>query len=68
MGYNRLRTMHDNTEAIILAFKLRNERRGPGIEECGVLMKYAGFGGLKCILNPADDINDVVPRQWNYAV
>ncbi len=60
MGYNRLRTMHDNTEAIRLAFKLRNERRGPGIEECGVLMKYAGFGGLKCILNPADDINDVV--------
>ena len=34
MGYNRLRTMHDNTEAIRLAFKLRNERRGPGIEEC----------------------------------
>ena len=59
MGYNRLQTMRDNTEAIRLAFKLRNERRGPGIEECGVLMKYAGFGGLKCILNPADDIGDV---------
>ncbi len=59
MSYNRLQTMRDNTEAIRLAFKLRNERRGPGIEECGVLMKYAGFGGLKCILNPADDIGDV---------
>ena len=62
MGYNRLQTMRDNTEAIRLAFKLRNERRGPGNEECGVLMKYSGFGGLKCILNPADDIGDVA--QW----
>ncbi len=62
MGYNRLQTMRDNTEAIRLAFKLRNERRGPDIQECQVLHRYAGFGGLKCILNPADDIGDVA--QW----
>ncbi len=62
MGYNRLQTMRDNTEAIRLAFKLGVERRGPDVQECQVLRRYSGFGGLKCILNPADDIGDVA--QW----
>lgn len=63
MSYNRLNTMRDNTEAIRLAFRLGVERRGPDIQECGILRKYAGFGGLKCILNPADSIADAA--QWS---
>lgn len=62
MGYNRLQTMRDNTGAIRLAFKLGVERRGPDIQECQVLRRYSGVGGLKCILNPADNIGDVA--QW----
>ncbi len=58
MTYNRLQTMRDNIEAIRLAFRLGVERRGPDIQECQVLRRYAGFGGLKCILNPADSLAD----------
>ena len=61
-AYNRLQTMRDNTEAIRLAFKLGVERRGPGIQESQILRRYAGFGGLKCILNPAEDLMDAA--QW----
>ncbi len=63
MSYNRLNTMRDNTEAIRLAFRLGVEHRGPDIQECGILRKYAGYGGLKCILNPADSIADAA--QWS---
>ncbi len=62
MGYNRIQTMRDNTEAIRTAFQLGVDRRLPTFEEWKVMSKYAGFGGLKCILNPADDIGDVA--QW----
>ena len=62
MGYNRLQTMRDNTEAIRLAFKLGVERRDPDIQECQALRRYSGFGGLKCILNPADELADAA--QW----
>ena len=63
MGYNRLQTMRDNIEAIRLAFRLGVERRGPDIQECQILRRYAGFGGLKCILNPADDLMDAA--KWS---
>ncbi|MEZ3591369.1 MAG: N-6 DNA methylase [Muribaculaceae bacterium] len=62
-AYNRLQTIRDNTEAIRLAFKLGVERRGPDVQECQILRRYAGFGGLKCILNPADEIMDAA--QWS---
>ena len=56
MSFNRLQTMRDNIEAIRLAFRLGVAGCGAQTaEEIAVLRKYAGFGGLKCILNDAND-------------
>ena len=63
MAYNRLRTMRDNIEAIRLVLSLGEiGRTAQSAEERDILRKYAGFGGLKCILNPADNLDDVA--QW----
>lgn len=63
MAYNRLRTMRDNIKAIRLVLRLGEiGRTAQSAEERDILRKYAGFGGLKCILNPADNLEDVA--QW----
>ena len=63
MAYNRLRTIRDNIEAIRLVLHLGEiGRTAQTDEERDILRKYAGFGGLKCILNPADNLEDVA--QW----
>lgn len=64
MSFNRLQTMRDNIEAIRLAFRLGVAGRGAqSAEEREVLRKYAGFGGLKCILNDANELADAV--KWS---
>ena len=64
MAYNKLQTMRDNIEAIRLAFRIGVAGRGAQTaEEIAVLRKYAGFGGLKCILNDANDLEDAA--KWS---
>ena len=64
MAYNKLQTMRDNIEAIRLAFRLGVAGRGAQTaEEIAVLRKYAGFGGLKCILNDANYLEDAA--KWS---
>ena len=64
MAYNRLQTIRDNIEAIRLALRLGVAGRGAQTaEEIAVLRKYAGFGGLKCILNDANDLEDAA--KWS---
>ena len=64
MSYNRLQTMRDNIEAIRMAFSLGVKGRGAQTaEEIAVLRKYAGFGGLKCILNDANELGDAA--KWS---
>ena len=64
MAYNRLQTMRDNIEAIRLALRLGVEKRSAQTaEEIAVLRKYAGFGGLKCILNDANELADAA--KWS---
>ncbi len=58
MAYNKLQTMRDNIEAIRTAFRLGVEKRPPTADEREVLGKYAGFGGLKCILQDANELAD----------
>ena len=56
--------MRDNIEAIRLAFRLGVAGRGAQTaDEIAVLRKYAGFGGLKCILNDANDLEDAA--KWS---
>ena len=64
MSYNRLQTMRDNIEAIRLALNLGVVGRAAQTpKEREVLRKYAGFGGLKCILNDANELGDAA--KWS---
>ena len=64
MAYNKLQTMRDNIEAIRLALRLGVAGRpAQNAEEREILRKYAGFGGLKCILNDADELADAA--KWS---
>ena len=64
MSYNRLQTMRDNIEAIRLALRLDVEHRNAeNALEREILRKYAGFGGLKCILQDANELADAA--KWN---
>ena len=65
MAYNRQEKMRDNIEAIRIAFRLDKEERKPDEYERNALRRYAGFGGLKCILNPAEHVADAA--QWSRA-
>ena len=60
MAFNRKQKLRDNIEAIRTAFILDRERRTATAEEQAILRKYCGFGGLKCILNPAKELTDAV--------
>ena len=62
MAFNRKAKLWDNIEAIRTAFELDGARRAATPEERERLARYCGFGGLKCILNPAADLTDAV--QW----
>ena len=56
--------MRDNIEAIRLALHLGVVGRAAQTpEEREVLRKYAGFGGLKCILNDANELGDAA--KWS---
>ena len=60
MAFNRKQKLRDNIEAIRTAFTLDRERRTPTERERVLLERYCGFGGLKCILNPAQELTDAV--------
>ena len=56
--------MLGNIEAIRLALSLGVEKRNAeNAAEREILRKYAGFGGLKCILNDADSLLDAA--EWS---
>ncbi len=56
--------MRDNIEAIRLALRLGVAgRSAQTAEEREILRKYAGFGGLKCILNDANELADAA--KWS---
>lgn len=60
MAFNRKQKLRDNIEAIRTAFILDRENRTATTEERAILQRYCGFGGLKCILNPAKELTDAV--------
>lgn len=60
MAYNRKQRLNDNIKAIETAFILDMEQRTPTARERLLLERYCGFGGLKCILNPARELADAV--------
>ena len=60
MAYNRKQRLNDNIKAIETAFILDREQLTPTARERLLLERYCGFGGLKCILNPARELADAV--------
>ena len=60
MAFNRKQKLRDNIEAVRTAFILDREGRTPTERERALLERYCGFGGLKCILNPARELTDAV--------
>ena len=60
MAFNRKQRLRGNIEAIRTAFLLDREGRTPTEAERDILRRYCGFGGLKCILNPAKELTDAV--------
>ena len=60
MAFNRKQKLRDNIEAVRTAFTLDREGRTPTERERALLERYCGFGGLKCILNPARELTDAV--------
>jgi N12 class adenine-specific DNA methylase len=54
MAFNKRLHLQANIEAIRIAFLLEREHRQPTSSEIIALKQYSGFGGLKCILNPAE--------------
>ena len=62
MSFNQKQHLADNIEAIRLSFELEKSGTQPTLEQQNVLRKYCGFGGLKCILLPCKQPEDV--QQW----
>lgn len=62
MSYNKKAHLRANIDAIKVVFTLDREKRTITEAEQDILMNFSGFGGLKCVLNPASSLADV--GQW----
>lgn len=62
MAFNKRVHLRDNIDAIKTAFLLEKEQRTATPEERAILEKYAGFGGIKAVLNPVGHPGD--ERYW----
>lgn len=58
MAFNRKAKLRDNIEAIRTLFNLEKTGSRATPYQREMLSRYCGFGGLKCILNPAETIMD----------
>lgn len=58
MSYNKKAHLRANIEAIRITFTLDRENRTAMGAELQALQQYSGFGGLKCVLNPAASLAD----------
>lgn len=57
-SFNKKAHLRANIEAIKVAFTLDKEKRAATPAELETLKGYSGFGGLKCILSPANTLAD----------
>lgn len=58
MNYNKKAHLRANIDAIKVVFTLEKEQRPATEMEQDILMEYTGFGGLKCVLNPVNNLAD----------
>lgn len=62
MGFNKRFHLQQNIDALRIAFTLEKEKRKATTGEKLLLQQYSGFGGLKSILNRAEDLDDI--KSW----
>ena len=62
MSFNKKVHLRANIEAIRTVLTLEREQRTAADEERNIMQGYSGFGGLKCVLNPASSLADT--SQW----
>ncbi|MDQ1803062.1 N-6 DNA methylase [Chryseobacterium sp. CKR4-1] len=62
MVFSKREHLRQNIEALRTMFRLEKEKRHATEAERNMLMLYSGFGGLKFVLNPAEDPNDI--KHW----
>jgi hypothetical protein len=55
MAFNQKNVLLQNIKAVELAFQLNKNNQNPTSEQIQILQSYAGFGGIKAILNPILD-------------
>ncbi|UIR57854.1 N-6 DNA methylase [Sphingobacterium sp. SRCM116780] len=63
MAFSRRLHLQQNIDALRIAFKVEKEQREASQSEWKLMSLYAGFGGLKCILNPIESPSDV--EKWS---
>ena len=59
MGFSKKQHLQLNIDALRIAFKLEKEKRQASAGERLLMMQYSGFGGLKFVLNPAQNPIDI---------
>lgn len=59
MGFSKRQHLQKNIDALRIAFKLEQENRKASASERLLMMQYSGFGGLKFVLNPAQNPTDI---------
>lgn len=62
MGFSERQHLQWNIDALQIAFRLEREQRRASEAEQLLMKQYSGFGGLKFVLNPADNPTDI--KQW----
>lgn len=59
MGFSKRQHLQRNIDALRIAFKLEKENGKASVGERLLMMQYSGFGGLKFVLNPAQNPIDI---------
>lgn len=59
MSYNKKVHLRANIDAIRTVLTLEKEQRAATDAERLIMQEYSGFGGLKCVLNPATSLSDI---------
>ena len=59
MGFSKRQHLQRNIDALRIAFKVEKDNRKASVSERQIMMQYNGFGGLKFVLNPAQNPIDI---------
>lgn len=59
MAYNKRKHLQNNIEALRVEFDSQLPEDDPKRNVKSIMQDFSGFGGLKCVLNPAEKDSDI---------